>query len=42
VTLKGEPLLPLRPGDEHLERSAVTASGPTTQWVQEVLGDLPP
>jgi myo-inositol-1(or 4)-monophosphatase len=42
VTLRREPLLPLRPGDEHLERSAVTASGPTTQWVHEVLGDLPP
>ncbi len=42
VTLQREPLLPLRPGDQHLERSAVTASGPTASWVHEVLGDLPP
>jgi myo-inositol-1(or 4)-monophosphatase len=42
VTLRHEPLLPLRVGDDHLERSAVTASGPTTHWVHEVLGDLPP
>ena len=42
VTLQGESLLPLRAGDDHLDRSAVTASGPTTRWVHEVLGDLPP
>lgn len=42
VTLQREPLLPLRAGEEHLERSAIVASGPTEGWVREVLGDLPP
>lgn len=42
ATLRGEPLLPLVAGEEHRSRSAVVAAGPTTTWVRQVLGDLPP
>lgn len=42
VTLRGDPLLPLQVGDEHRDRSAVVAAGPSETWVRDVLGHLPP
>lgn len=41
-TLHGEPLLPLRPGVEHADRSAVTASGPDSGYVVELASALLP
>ena len=42
VTLRREPLLPLRTGEDLGGRTAVVGAGPTEAWVREVLGDLPP
>jgi myo-inositol-1(or 4)-monophosphatase len=42
VTLQREPLLPLRPGQDYRDRTAIVAAGPTADWVREVLGPLPP
>lgn len=42
-TLHGEPLLPLRPGVDEAARSAATAAGPDTAYVQRLAaGLLPP
>lgn len=41
-TLAREPLLPLKVGDEHADRSAVVAAGPSERWIDEVLAPLPP
>jgi myo-inositol-1(or 4)-monophosphatase len=41
-TLHGEPLLPLRPGTQHADRSAVTATGPDTGYVVELAAALLP
>ncbi len=42
TTLHGEPLLPLRPGVEYAERSAITASGPDASYVAELAHALLP
>lgn len=42
VTLHGEALLPLRPGVEHADRSAVTAAGPDEGYVVELASALLP
>ncbi len=42
ATLGGERLLPLRRGEDHRDRSAIVATGPTRGWIDEVLGPLPP
>jgi myo-inositol-1(or 4)-monophosphatase len=41
-TLRGEPLLPLRPGVEYLGRSAPTAAGPAARYVRELAAGLLP
>ena len=41
-SLHGEPLLPLRPGVEYADRSAVTAAGPDTGYVTELAAALLP
>jgi myo-inositol-1(or 4)-monophosphatase len=42
-TLHGEPLLPLRPGVDEADRSAATAAGPDSAYVQRLAaGLLPP
>lgn len=42
LTLRRDPLLPLRVGEEHRRRSAIVAAGPTEHWIRDTLGDLPP
>jgi myo-inositol-1(or 4)-monophosphatase len=42
ATLDGRELLPLRPGEEYGDRSAVMATGPTAAWIDEVLRPLLP
>jgi myo-inositol-1(or 4)-monophosphatase len=42
ATLSGRRLLPLDRGEDYRDRSAIVATGPTADWIEEVLGDLPP
>ena len=42
ATLHGEPLLPLRPGVEYADRSAITAAGPDVPYVTELATSLLP
>jgi myo-inositol-1(or 4)-monophosphatase len=42
LTLSGDPLLPLTPGMDYRDRAAVTATGASDAWVEEVAGRLLP
>jgi myo-inositol-1(or 4)-monophosphatase len=42
VTVDGDPLLPLRPGDDHRSRAAATAAGPDAAYVDELARALLP
>lgn len=42
LTISGEPLLPLSPGQDYRDRAAVTATGASARWVEEVATRLLP
>jgi myo-inositol-1(or 4)-monophosphatase len=42
ATLRGDPLVPMSPGVDQRDRSAVTVTGPTEEWLREVCPPLLP
>jgi myo-inositol-1(or 4)-monophosphatase len=42
VALGGEPLLPMRPGDDHRDRASATAAGPDAAYVRDLAQRLLP